>query len=214
MRSGPRLLLSVSVGLVLGLLAPLLIPVLRRELALALMIGWSGVCATFLLSVWAALRGVDGEATRVFSERQDDARAASRSLLIAGSLISLFAVAASLHRAHELARRNDALEVVLILTTVATVALTWLMVHIEAMLHYARLYYEDEDGGIEFGHEKPDYGDFAYLAFTVGMTYQVSDTPVTDPRIRRAILHHALLSFLFGTILFALTINGVASLAN
>ena len=214
MRAGPRLALSLSVGTTLGLLTPLLFGAVRGELPLALMIGWSGVCATFLVSVWAGIAGTDGEVTRRLAQRQDDGRAAARSLLIAGAFVSLFAVGASLLRARELAVRNDPLEVVLVLTTVATVALTWVLVHVEAMLHYARLYYEGGDGGIDFGHERPDYRDFAYLAFTVGMTYQVSDTPVTDPYIRRAILYHALLSFLFGTLLFALTINGVASLAN
>lgn len=214
MHSGKRLTLSLGVGALLGVLSPIVFPGVRSEWGLGLMIAWSGVCATFLLSVWPTLQRSDGEATRLLSERQDDSRAVSRGLLLSGALVSLFAVGASLLRAHELAKRNDPLEVVLILGTVFTVALTWLLVHVEAMLHYARLYYDGDDGGVDFGHERPSYWDFAYLAFTVGMTYQVSDTTVTDPRIRKAILHHALLSFLFGTTLFALTINGVASLAS
>jgi uncharacterized membrane protein len=84
------------------------------------------------------------------------------------------------------------------------------------MLRYARLFYGgDEPGGIDF-HEgddyRPDYGDFAYLAFTLGMTYQVSDTDLVDRPVRMAALRHALMSFLLGAIILAITINLVASL--
>ncbi len=213
MRAGPRLILSVAIGLAILILGSLLIPIFRAERELTLMAAWSGVCLTFLLSVWITLARVDGEATRHFSERQDDARTAARALVITGSLVSLFAVASGLLRARQVSGRHDPLSNAIVVATVVTVTLTWLLIHVEAMLHYARLYYDGDDGGVDFGDERPSYHDFAYLAFTVGMTFQVSDTPVTDAKIRRAVLHHALLSYLFGTILVALTINGVASLA-
>ena len=99
----------------------------------------------------------------------------------------------------------------------------WLTVHTVYMLRYARLYYSGghsgghsgDAGGIDFHGDKtyqPDYGDFAYLAFTLGMTYQVSDTDLTARPIRMAALRHALLSFLLGAIILAITINLVASL--
>jgi uncharacterized membrane protein len=96
-----------------------------------------------------------------------------------------------------------------------SVVSAWLVVHTVYMLRYARLYYTGEEGGIDFHGDKgyrPDYGDFAYLAFTLGMTYQVSDTDLTERRIRMAALRHALLSFLLGAIILAITINLVASL--
>jgi uncharacterized membrane protein len=81
------------------------------------------------------------------------------------------------------------------------------------MLRYARLYYADPVGGVDFNEDvRPDFSDFAYLAFTIGMTYQVSDTDLTNRRIRRTALRHALLSFLFGTVIVAMTINIVAGL--
>jgi uncharacterized membrane protein len=87
------------------------------------------------------------------------------------------------------------------------------MVHTLFCLRYAHLYYDGTLGGIDFhDDEPPTYHDFAYLAFTVGMTYQVSDTEVNDRAIRSTILRHALLSFLFGTTIIALTINIVAGL--
>jgi uncharacterized membrane protein len=86
-------------------------------------------------------------------------------------------------------------------------------VHTVFTLHYARIFYGDPepDGGIDFGTTaSPSFTDFAYVAFTVGMTYQVSDTNLTTQAMRRTALAHALLSFLFGTFILALTINVLA----
>ena len=212
------MLFALGTGLLLGVLS-LLIPAVRREFELVLMIAWSGVCATFLLSVWTTLAREDYEGTRRLAERADDGRNASRVLLTAGSLINLVSVGAALVRSHELGKSGDPLEYVVTVAGVLTVALSWALVHTEAMLHYARLYYDGDDGGVDFhtdygSGDGPTYRDFAYLAFTVGMTFQVSDTEINDPAIRRAILVHALLAYVFGTVLVALTINGVASLVN
>jgi uncharacterized membrane protein len=89
------------------------------------------------------------------------------------------------------------------------------MVHTVFMLRYAQLYYAGEQGGIDFNQaDPPTYTDFAYLAFTIGMTFQVSDTPLRSKVIRRTALRHALLSYLFGTGILATTINLVASLSS
>jgi uncharacterized membrane protein len=82
------------------------------------------------------------------------------------------------------------------------------------MLRYAVLYYGGEVGGIDFNQTTPPrYSDFAYLAFTVGMTFQISDTSLTSHDIRTACLRHALLSYLFGSLILAAMVNLVASLA-
>jgi uncharacterized membrane protein len=94
-----------------------------------------------------------------------------------------------------------------------SVVFSWFSVHTVFTLVYARLYYGDEPGGIEFNEpDRPDYLDFAYLAFTIGMTFQVSDTNLTTKTIRRTALRHALVSYLFGAVILALAINIVASL--
>ena len=96
---------------------------------------------------------------------------------------------------------------------IASVVLSWAMVHVLYTLRYAALYYGPPGGGIDFPPaELPSYHDFAYVAFTVGMTFQVSDTDLTSPAVRRAVLGHALLSYLFGTGILATTVNLVASL--
>jgi uncharacterized membrane protein len=96
------------------------------------------------------------------------------------------------------------------------VALSWAMVHTIFTLRYARDYYVGEpDGGVDFNDgARPRYSDFAYLAFTIGMTFQVSDTPLQGHAIRRDALRHALLSFVFSTGILATTVNLVASLTS
>jgi uncharacterized membrane protein len=98
---------------------------------------------------------------------------------------------------------------------ILAVALGWATVHTVYTLHYAHLYFgDDAPGGLDFNGDKPDYRDFAYFGFTVGMTWQVSDTDVQKKAIRRTVLHHALLAYLFGTVIVAVTINLVFSLVN
>jgi uncharacterized membrane protein len=85
-------------------------------------------------------------------------------------------------------------------------------VHTVYLLRYARDYYSPPQGGIDFHGEAPDYVDFAYLALTIGMTFQTSDTDITAKRVRRAALHHALLSYVFGTVIVAITVSSAAAL--
>ena len=101
---------------------------------------------------------------------------------------------------------------VLIVTTIATVLVSWMVVNTIFTLHYAHLYYTSS-GGVEFPNEEPpDYRDFAYLSFTIGMTYQVSDTALVSRPIRRTALRHALISYVFGVAVIATTINVLADL--
>src|SRR5450756_1395416 len=112
---------------------------------------------------------------------------------------------------------RDLTDVVLVgaaTASVVSVFVSWTMVHTVFTTKYARLYYSGRPGGIDFNDtEPPDYRDFAYLAFTVGMTFQVSDTNIQSKQIRRTALRHALLSFPLGTVIIASAINLVAGLA-
>ena len=94
----------------------------------------------------------------------------------------------------------------------ASVALAWSSIHTVYALRYARLYYSPPEGGIDFHDDAPSYADFAYLALTIGMTFQVSDTNLTGKRVRRTALHHALTSYVFGAMILAVTVNLVAPL--
>ena len=96
-------------------------------------------------------------------------------------------------------------------------ALSWTLTHTAFTLRYAHLYYREDDegiGGVDFpGGAMPTYMDFAYFAFTVGMCFQVSDVQVTSHQIRRAVLLHATMSFLYNTAILAFVLNLVFNLA-
>jgi uncharacterized membrane protein len=98
---------------------------------------------------------------------------------------------------------------------ILTVGASWFAVHTLFTVRYARLYYSDDPGGIDFHDPNPPrFRDFAYLAYTVGMTFQVSDTEIGLTSIRATVLRHALLSYLLGAVVLAVTINLIAGLGS
>jgi uncharacterized membrane protein len=97
---------------------------------------------------------------------------------------------------------------------VAAIAASWLVVNSIFTLRYARLYYTEPRGGVDFDQDPdPTFRDFAYVAFTIGMTSQVSDTALRETEIRATALRHALTSFVFNTVIIAVTVNIVAGLS-
>jgi uncharacterized membrane protein len=97
-----------------------------------------------------------------------------------------------------------------------TVVLSWAVINTLFTLRYAHLHFASPAAGIDFEDvaraDQPDYRDFAYVAFTIGMCYQVSDTTVRNPRIRRTVLSHALLSYVFGVVIVAGSVSLIAGL--
>ena len=154
----------------------------------------------------------DATATAAHARAEDFSRGTSDLVLLSAAVASLIAVAFDLAAAGKHTGWDKGL---LIWLVVLSVSLAWASVHTVFLLRYARLYYDPPAGGIDFNDDDPpDYRDFAYLALTIGMTYQVSDTDLTARPIRRTAIRHALLSFLFGSVIVAITINVVASLLN
>ena len=181
---------------------------------LVLLIAWDVVAATELLRVWFSVGRMDGAATQLHATNEDNSRTGAGLLLITAGTVSLIGVALAFVEANS---TTAAMGVVLRGAGVLTIALSWGVIHTVFALRYANLYYSDPIGGIDFkdkGTEDPDYLDFAYTAFTIGMTFQVSDTDITTHKIRRTALRHALLSFLFGAVILATTINVIATLLN
>jgi uncharacterized membrane protein len=178
---------------------------------LVVLIGWSSSAAVLLAWVWVEIGRLDAVQTAHVATREDDSRAAARTVLVASSVMSLLAVGAALHRA---ASATFGLGLVLTAASLISVVLSWLVVNTVFVLRYAHLYYgRVTTRDVEFpGGQAPGYRDFAYLAFTVGMTFQVSDTVISDPTIRATVLRHALLAFLFNVAIIATTINVIAGL--
>jgi uncharacterized membrane protein len=175
---------------------------------------WDGFAATFLITVWVDIVRFDSARTASSATREDETRGMARIILLGASTTSLVGVGVALLKGTQ---EGGTAQIVLSSLAVLTVVLSWAVVHTDYTLRYARLYYGETPGGINFhgdAGDAPDYRDFAYVAFTVGMTYQVSDTDLGDRGIRRTALAHALLSFLFGSVIIATLINIVASFVN
>lgn len=163
----------------------------------------------FVVWVWSTIARADpGETGRV-ARAEDASRTAAEAVLVGAGVASLLAVVFTLAHAGDARAPARGLLTGLAL---GSVALAWISVHTVFVLRYARLYYSPPEGGIDFHDEPPDYVDFAYLGLTIGMTFQVSDTDLTGKRVRRTALHHALLSYVFGTVIVAITVSSVASL--
>jgi uncharacterized membrane protein len=178
----------------------------------AALAGWIVAAATFCFGTWLLVGRLDADQTRHFAMREDPGRAASDLALIVASLVAVGGVGALL--AARSADPGGATAEAAV--GVLAIASSWFTVHVMFMLRYARLYYGgDSERPIDFNEDAdPTYGDFAYLAFTLGMTYQVSDTSLKSKELRRTALRHGLLSFLLGAIILASTINLVSQLAS
>jgi uncharacterized membrane protein len=204
--AGMRVLVSFAVGIAAFGIAWLATPWQAASL-----IGWSVAAAVFIAWIWFMVAGMGGAATARHAAVEDLSRSTADLVLILASVTSLIGVGLSLLEASD----TEGLEKAMIVAVASvSVILSWATVHTVFTLRYARLYYAG-GGGIDFnGDRAPAYTDFAYLAFTIGMTYQVSDTSIASKAIRRTALRHAYMSYLFGTVVVAMTINVVAGLFN
>jgi uncharacterized membrane protein len=202
-----RALVAGGFGAVAGIVAGFFAP-----WQLSTLIGWDVAAVASVVWVAATAGRFDAVQTRAYATREDDSRASAQFLLLGACLASLLGVAAALVKASQSQSANKG---VLIGLAVFTVFSSWAVVHTVFALRYAHLYYRDPAGGIDFKSGPdyaPDYRDFAYVAFTVGMTFQVSDTDIVSRVMRRTVLVHALLGFLFGAVILAVLINVVAAL--
>jgi uncharacterized membrane protein len=174
-------------------------------------VAWDVAVLVYVVWTWWTVWRLDPRATRTHAAREDPGRAIADIILLAASIASLAAVLFLILRAGQETGGMRALDLT---AGLVTVVLSWLLVHTIYTLKYARLYYTKTQGEVEFNEsDAPQYTDFAYLAFTLGMTFQVSDTNLKTKEIRVAALRHALLSYIFGTVIIATTINTLASLS-
>lgn len=176
------------------------------------LLGWCACVAAYV--GWACWQA------RIFTAA--DVKARARSLdppgaiilaLVAAAIVSsVIAIGLLLQQVKQLGGVERGAHIVLGMVALAG---SWLMIHTVYAFHYAHRYYEDDgtpdEGGLDFpGKAEPDYGDFLYYAFVVGMTSQVSDVQVTTPEMRRLTLVHSVLSFGFNMVVLALSINVAA----
>ncbi|GLE52775.1 hypothetical protein ATCCBAA256_23360 [Mycobacterium montefiorense] len=174
-------------------------------------VGWITAAGVYVVWTQLILRGMDADQTCIWATREDPTRWLADAVILSASVASLggvgYVVAAG--------SRSGAEAIQAAIVGILTVAASWFAVHTLFTVHYARLYYSGDPGGIDFHDpEPPRFRDFAYVAFTVGMTYQVSDTEINLTSIRGTVLRHAMISYLLGAVVLAVTINLIAGLSS
>lgn len=174
---------------------------------------WNVFAWTIILLTWARILLVEAKSAVLDARLEDSARLAIFIFVLIAAVASLISVAVLIGGAKGLSRQALAEHLTL---AAATVVSSWFLVHTVFGMHYAHGFYSERNGdgdqstfgGLEFPKERePDFLDFAYFSFVIGMTCQVSDVQITSKEMRRLALVHGLLSFLFNTVILALTIN-------
>jgi uncharacterized membrane protein len=207
--SGASASTRVSMAAAAGICAGALVA-LPASWQLGTLAGWDVAAGVYLAWTWATVWHRDPAATSRLALREDPGRAVADALVLVASMASVLAIALVITAGRASGPGSRDLNAAL---AVASVALSWTVVQTVFTLHYARLYYSHPQGGIDFNQDTPPrYSDFAYLAFTVGMTFQVSDTSLRSSALRAATLRQALLSYLLGAVILATVINLVAGL--
>ncbi|HLK91877.1 MAG TPA: DUF1345 domain-containing protein [Polyangia bacterium] len=198
-----RLLLATLLGLGTALAMPARLGLVVRALG-----AWDVAALVMVAFAWIIILHAGPGETHHHAGTHDPGRRAVGVLVVVGSAVSLLATAVILRQARGCPASFRWLFVVLCILAVAS---AWLLTHSAYALRYAHLYYRDDDegvGGLTFPDEAaPCYLDFAYFAFTIGMCFQVSDVSVPSRQIRRAVLGHSMLSFLYNTAILATAIN-------
>lgn len=206
-----RLFISLGIAAMVLLLLPHSYSWITRVI-----VTWVAYASSVLVLCWITMIWADPKQIRQRARLQDSSRFLIFVFVIGAAFVSLMAVLVLLVFNQNLPKQLVTGHVILALLTVIC---SWWLVHTMFTMHYAHLYYGDKRdkdsaaGGLSFPDEKePDYLDFAYFSFVIGMTSQVSDVEVTARPMRRLALLHGLLAFLFNTVVVALSINVVSSL--
>jgi len=193
--------IGIAVGVVAGLLwRPLYAP----------LCAWAACCLVYLLWIWVQIWPMTGRSTAHRAVREDPGRRVVDGLLLlcAVSVQVDLVVVLMVSRGEP----NGESRLVAVLGLVSVI-LNWALTQTLFTLRYAHLYHS-LGGGIDFNRPdyQPRYQDFAYFAFNLGMTFQVSDTTVSEPSIRVTVLRHTLLSYLFSTLVLANVINVIVGI--
>jgi len=204
-RARPRLFLCALIGLIVIAALPG-----EWQLTTRMLIGWDIGIALYLAAALDVMARADLHHIRRQSALQDEGRVAILVLTVAAALASIAAIIVELGTTPGATREP----IRLVLATI-TIVLSWAFIHTIFALHYAHEYHAEHRkhrGGLQFpGDEPPDYWDFVYFSFVIGMAAQTSDVAITSKAIRRTVAAHGIVSFVFNAALLALTVNIAAS---
>ncbi len=207
-----RLILSILVASIVSVLVPSWLSLSTRILCI-----WNAGIIFFLASTWALMTRARPKIIRRNAQSQDEGRLVILTLITAAACASILAIAFILR---ETKGKDISVVIPHVILAVLTIIGSWLLVHTIFAMHYAREYYQDHKtesdchaGGLDFPEDiEPDYWDFLYFSFVIGMTSQVSDVQITSRSLRRLSLCHSVLSFFFNTAIVAMSINIIAGL--
>jgi uncharacterized membrane protein len=208
-----HLLLSVLAATLTSFFLPLNLRFSVRVLCI-----WDVGMFSFLFLVWTTMLNTAPEMMSRKAKLQDEGRFVILSLITAAAFASLLSIGFILHDTKGLSAGPFFFHLAL---TVTTIIGSWLLVHTIFASHYAKAYYQDnpltsevdDAGGLDFPNcSHPEYWDFLYYSFVIGMTSQVSDVDITSRPMRRLTLLHSVLSFFFNTAILAMSINIIAGL--
>ncbi|WP_445633825.1 DUF1345 domain-containing protein [Nostoc sp. DSM 114161] len=209
----PRLFIAVGVAVLISVILPPWLHLPTRILC-----GWNSGADLFLAITWWKMLKANPEKIRRYAESEYEGHLAIFMLVIAAACASVLAIGFLLTDKKEFSIIMLVLHVIL---SIMTIVGSWLLVHTIFAVQYAHTYYkyisrnnsEEITRGLDFPHnDYPDYWEFLYYSFVIGMTSQVSDVQTTSRDMRRLTLVHGILSFFFNTTILAMSINIIASL--
>jgi uncharacterized membrane protein len=206
-RHHPRLAIAAVLGVVVVLLLPG-----NLRLSTRLLIGWDIGAVLYLVTAIALVQNFDLKRVQVRAEQYDEGGLLVLVLTVAAAVASLAAIVIELGASRG-ANVSDRLALLL---AAGTAVLSWALVHTIFAFHYAHRFYRgpgSRGSGLSFPlSEHPNYWDFVYFSFVIGMTFQVSDVQVTTTALRRLVIAHGIVSFFFSVAILALTVNLGANL--
>jgi uncharacterized membrane protein len=207
-RARPRLFTSGAIGIVVSI-ALAVVP--GWPAARGLLVGWDIGIALYLVLAFHMMAGAGAHTIRRHAAEQDEGQIAILVLTVVAALASLAAIFVELGSGGGGGAGRQPARLIL---AALTIVLSWAFIHTMFALHYAHEFYDEETGGgmaFPGGEAEPDYWDFVYFSFVIGMTSQVSDVGVTSKLIRRTVAAHGVVAFIFNAALLALTVNIAAS---
>lgn len=207
-----KLIFSISLSVV----AYIILLLLKVDVQSRIILGWDAFCLSLIVMSWILFFTTTNHELCAVVEKQDDGLKVIFMIVLVAVCFSLFGTLLLLNSKGE----STFNKVFHTIVSLSPVFLSWLLLHTTFAIRYAHLYHDHNKlntgsnvGGLDFPtKEEPDYLDFAYFSFVIGMTFQVSDVQVNSRVIRRFVMLHSLISFVFNTIIVALTINTIAGL--
>jgi uncharacterized membrane protein len=199
----PRLFVAAAAGVVLAAVLPT-----ELRLSARLLMGWDFAVLVYLVQAVIAIRRFDIKRVQLRAEQQDEGGAALLMITVAASVASLAAIVMELGAAHAsgIGSQRQAF-----LLCAVTIVLSWSVIHVLFAFHYAHEFYRgpgDRGSGLIFPEDEwPNYWDFVYFSFVIGMTFQVSDVQVTNKAMRQRVVAHGAIAFLFNVAILALAVN-------